>query len=274
MPTIQTFEHFTAFVDHNKNFLEENILLHFFPLSVFGEFTEMNKSPEIYINIVDGNHSMLVFRQFPLCLTYGNGFTPAMIQVLSDYIDFSEMRGFDYAGNVEILQRLFAKHNLQYHPIKQRIIYRCFQPILPAKKVDGQLENANMSALDHLTKMGVAFSNDYGEPMSRTQMYKAIKSSLELGDLYVWKIKGKISGMITVLFPIEETPTIGLFYTEPFFRNKGIGAAMLYEMTRILIEEDEFEAVWLSADAFNPASNAVFNKQGYHRTGEFLKAKK
>ncbi len=91
---------------------------------------------------------------------------------------------------------------------------------------------------------------------------KTIIRMIEAQRLYVHSdAEGNLTGMIACSRRMKDAEALSCVYTTDSYRNKGHAASMVYQLCKLLLENDDYVVLFVDQD--NPISNHVYEKVGF-----------
>lgn len=144
--------------------------------------------------------------------------------------------------------------------------YQCVEPLKP-QSMYGHMEKANINDIDTIAEY---IANDLKEMnniyISKEEQLDNSKVLIESGNLYVWKNGNEaITSMAFIVHRSKEQARINRVYTNPAYRNKGYAAMLMFQLSKLILEERRIPMVY--TDAAYPASNKSYKKIGYTECG-------
>ncbi|MBL4937619.1 GNAT family N-acetyltransferase [Clostridium sp. YIM B02515] len=150
--------------------------------------------------------------------------------------------------------------------ITDMMTYHCVEPIQP-KDIDGFMQQADLSDIDIIAGYRADDLKEMNNiNTSKEEQSNNSKSLIESGNLYVWKNSdGDITSIAFVAHRSQEQARINRVYTAPKYRNKGYAGMLMYELSKMLLNEGRIPVVY--TDNTYPASNKAYKKVGYRECG-------
>jgi predicted GNAT family N-acyltransferase len=144
--------------------------------------------------------------------------------------------------------------------------YQCVEPLKP-EFMDGHMEQANIDDIDTIAEY---IANDLKEMnninTSKEEQLDNSKALIESGNLYVWENSNEaITSLAFIVHRSKAQARINRVYTNPAYRNKGYAAMLMFQLSKLILEEGRIPMVY--TDAAYPASNKAYKKVGYTECG-------
>jgi predicted GNAT family acetyltransferase len=257
---------FNDFLEYNRKFIYSNYFSHFYLIKTIERIVKIEQKVYGAFNIIDKSKTNI------LCiwtegefLIYGANYNVEIINMLYKRIQPDRYAHFYFSGQRSIILDFFSENTLQYSIYKDRLMYSCEKVIELNSKTEGSLELASLIEIDELARMGHEFYNaEYDDKADRDfeYMYNVVKASIINSTLYLWRCNNLICSIAQIVSTNNENVLIGLLYTNKDQRNKGYATALLYNLTRNLLDNG-VEKCGLIADRNRIEPNKVFNKIGY-----------
>ena len=133
--------------------------------------------------------------------------------------------------------------------------------------VDGTFVNAKDVSYD-FTEWAKRFVIDCNLTDDIAHMGDRTKAMQESGNLYCLLVDGEV---VTMAASTRRTPNgqcVGWVYTPDALRGNGYSMACMKHLTKHMLQ-DSNTFCFLYADKENPVSNHIYEKLGYHKTGDF-----
>jgi GNAT superfamily N-acetyltransferase len=150
--------------------------------------------------------------------------------------------------------------------ITDMMTYHCVEPIKP-KVTDGFMHQADLNDIDVIAGYRADDLKEMNNiNTSKEEQLNNSKSLIESGNLYIWKNSdGDITSIAFVAHRSQEQARINRVYTAPKYRNKGYAGMLMYELSKMLLNEGRIPIVY--TDNTYPASNKAYKKVGYRECG-------
>jgi uncharacterized protein len=150
--------------------------------------------------------------------------------------------------------------------VTDMIAYQCVEPVEP-QNIEGHMEQADLNDLDIIAQYR---ANDLQEMnkihSSKEGQLNNSKSLIESGNLYVWrKGDGFITSIAFIAHRSPEHARLNRVYTEPQYRNRGYAAMLMFELSKLILNEGRIPVLY--TDASYPASNKAYKKVGFKECG-------
>lgn len=204
------------------------------------------------------------------CLIYANNENEGIINLLIKELKFENFKRFTFSGTKNIIQNIFEKYDVSYDVIKFRKYYKCDAITNNFNKSDGNLEMANENYLMRLAGFTNKFNEEfYGEFQSKSYGINVVLNGIMKKNLFQWCIEKNPVAILQVNYDDFDFPLIGFVYVDQNLRNKNIGASIVYEVTKGLLENG-FKECMLYTNGNNIYSNKSFINSGYKLVGEYV----
>lgn len=150
--------------------------------------------------------------------------------------------------------------------ITDMMTYHCIEPIEP-KVIDGYMQQADLSNIDVIAGYRADDLKEMNNiNTSKEEQWNNSKSLIESSNLYVWKNSDEdITSIAFVAHRSQEQARINSVYTAPKYRNKGYAGMLMYELSKLLLNEGRIPIVY--TDNTYPASNMAYKKVGFKECG-------
>jgi RimJ/RimL family protein N-acetyltransferase len=274
MGTVTQYSDLRDYIRDSKVLINQNPMLYHFLTESLSQVIEGKVKVHKLFKLENGNNVIMVLLTTEVCLIYDNSFDESLIPRLSEELEFSKFIRYQFAGTKPTIDALFRLNGAEYETQKHRIIYKCTKVIHDFTPASGQMQMADIRRLDELVPLSEGFANEYyGKDYSQGDPTSRIVAGIQADTLYQWVDNGRICSIAQSLHEEHDFPVIGHFYTDQTKRGKGYGASIVHGLTKGLLGIGH-EFVMLSTNALTPASNRVFQKVGYIKTGEYLLAYK
>lgn len=187
----------------------------------------------------------------------------AVIETLVDNLP-PELPGV--LGPVDLGQ-LFAvryadKHGVNYELTMAERIHQCIA-VEPPVQVPGRMIRAEERYKPLLVDWWRAFRLETlpGEPdTAEASVTRDLAATT--GGIWLWEVEGKPVSVAGARGPTPNGIRVGPVYTPPAERRKGYAAALVAQVTQLLLDEGR-TTVFLFTDLANPTSNALYYRLGY-----------
>jgi predicted GNAT family acetyltransferase len=158
--------------------------------------------------------------------------------------------------------------------VKQRLdqrIYENRKVAVPHKLAQGHRRLARKDDVPKLAEWLIAIlaeTESEGDGMSRGVAESAIARQVATGEIHVWDHDGEIVSSAAAVGPTRHAIRVNFVYTPPSLRRQGYATSLVASVTETLLRSGR-QFVFLHTDLANPASNAIYQRIGYERVGEF-----
>ena len=171
----------------------------------------------------------------------------------------------------EYLNKKALDNNVNLSILINMYAYDCKKPIKPVE-CDGYIHKCDISDLSELTNIIYEFHESIGIDKKNKEDYKVdAKKYIEEGYTYLWKDKNNNVVASCKYGPNGDIASINLVYTKEQFRRKQYAANLVYEVTKIALENGYIPMLY--TDAYYKASNACYEKIGYELKGKLCTIK-
>ncbi|MGM0845342.1 MAG: N-acetyltransferase family protein [Bacillota bacterium] len=133
--------------------------------------------------------------------------------------------------------------------------------------------------LEALQKNGEAFATTYQEAIARSNPIEQVKTNLSSNGSVTFGayIDEKLAGNVTILFStiekMKHKAAIAAMYVDPYFRQKGLGKALLAEAEKYA-RKSHIELLQLTVVTSNPSAIKLYEKAGFTSFGVEKRAMK
>lgn len=273
MAELKRFNDFRDYVKFNQEFIDSNPMLYYhLENTIKRVFKGKGKEPQLYkfFNVTDDNCFVAVLLIDNECLIYADDSNDAVVEKLSEGLEFHLFKRYQFFGTKQIIDALFQKHQVEYDEQKHRKIYECKKVTSNFEYSPGMMSMADEQRLLELASFNIAFAKEYyGDTQDLDKAIQLIASGISNDNLYQWNLQNNICAIAQAIHGDYDFPVIGHVYTNPSFRGKGYAASIVHRLTKGLLEAGN-EKCMLSTNAYTPASNRAFEKAGYSLTGEYV----
>ncbi len=177
---------------------------------------------------------------------------PAGLPGVVGPVDLSKRFVHEYAG----------LHGLNYDLVMAERIHECVA-VTPPPAVVGRLVRADESHKQLLIDWWRAFRQETLPSEPDTAEASVTRDlAATAGGIWLWLVDGE---PVSVAGARGRTPNgirVGPVYTPPEHRRKGYAAALVAQVTQLLLDEGR-KTVFLFTDLANPTSNALYYRLGY-----------
>ncbi len=171
----------------------------------------------------------------------------------------------------EYLNKKALEDDISLSILINMFAYDCKSPIKPMK-CDGYIHKCDISDLDELSNIIYEFHESIGIDKKNKEDYKVdAKKYIEEGYTYLWKDKNDNVVASCKYGPNGNLASINLVYTKEQFRRKQYAANLVYEVTKIALDNGYTPMLYTDADY--KASNACYEKIGYELKGKLCTIK-
>ena len=171
----------------------------------------------------------------------------------------------------EYLNKKALENNINLSILINMFAYDCKNPIKPLV-CDGYIHKCDISDLDELANIIYEFHESIGIDKKNKEDYKVdAKKYIEEGYTYLWKDKNDNVVASCKYGPNGDLASINLVYTKEKYRRKQYAANLVYEVTKIALDNGYIPMLYTDADY--KASNACYEKIGYDLKGKLCTIK-
>lgn len=197
----------------------------------------------------------------------GNGAVPAIAE-LAEYIAENDIALRGVQGELELCSE-FAK---QYEKLtNKKMCPRISMDTLCLTKlktvaVNGKLRTVTENdqfAVDWIAAMWLEAVN---EQIDRDAALEKFKTMVAKRSLFVYENENGIPVSIVQAKPYGSYATLSYVYTQPEYRNRGYGKAMIHELFKKLM--GEYKGFVLFVDKTNPSANRLYSAVGFEKVCE------
>ena len=140
--------------------------------------------------------------------------------------------------------------------------YDCPQPVEPGVRADGAIHRCTVEDLDELTDFMLQFHQESAIDRKDREAYRSdALSAIQSGRMFFWRDAQGRSVASCRYAPDGDMASLNLVYTRPEHRRKHYAENLVYQVTRLAIDEGCMPMLYTDADY--PASNACYEKIGY-----------
>lgn len=161
----------------------------------------------------------------------------------------------------------FARAYTRQHGGRARLnvserIYAC-HAVNPPAGVPGRMRRATARDRELLIRWRRAFGIEAvpSEP-DRSEEHVQRDLSADPGGLWLWEVSGEPVAMAGARGPTPNGIRVGPVYTPPEKRNNGYAAALVAQLTQLLLDQGR-GFVFLFTNLANPTANALYQRLGY-----------
>lgn len=199
-------------------------------------------------------------------MIYSKNFTAKQFQLILHRNDFSIFQnGYRFVGTKQLIEKLHSTLDINFYIFKDRLFYVCDKINHYNKNPLLVVSEASISDIDELSKMICDyFEDEYKGTNNKDFEFVKDDVSRQISTgkkLWALKSDEKLKSICSIIPTHVNIPIIGSFFTKREARNLGFGKNLLFEITGKLL--NEYRECWLTADANNIESIAVFEKVGY-----------
>ena len=172
--------------------------------------------------------------------------------------------GFRYNIKHDLAECFIAAAQAQGDALKiatQLYAYDCPAPIAPEDPVQGQLHVCTEADLEEVADLLRRFHDDISmNPMDTSRSLAKATEHIQDRGFFLWKVDGETVSCCSRRRN-GDMATIASVYTLPAFRRRHYAQQLVYQVTRMIV--DQGLTPMLYADADYEASNACYVKIGY-----------
>jgi len=148
-------------------------------------------------------------------------------------------------------------------------IYECREVIPPPTRPDGASRNATVNDREALIDWHIDLNATLGATEEREDAAKAIDRVIADQAMHVWEnAAGEVVSCAAAVGPTVRGIRVNNVYTPRERRGRGYASALVAGLTQRLLDAGRF--AFLHTDLANPTSNALYQRIGYVRVGDFL----
>ena len=156
--------------------------------------------------------------------------------------------------------------------MEQRL-YR-LEEVKSISKAPGRFSPATEKHLDIVQDWIVQFADEsLEEEISGEEARKKAIKQIEENKIYLWLVEDEPVSMAASLRSTPNVVAVGYVYTPPGRRRQGYATSAVAELSRHLLEEENFSFCCLFTDLANPTSNSIYRKIGYRPVVDFIQYK-
>lgn len=204
------------------------------------------------------------------CIAYSLNYNVALFDFFANEISFEKFKRFTFSGSKNITDHIFKKFDISFEEIKYRCYYNLESIDNEFDFAEGNLEMADINEIQLLAKYIDSFNNEFYEDNRVDKEGTTVAlNGIQNNDLYQWCINGKPVAVAQVNYSDFDFPLIGFVYVDNSMRGKNIGASMVYELSKGLLNTGSTMCS-LMTDGRNPYSNRSFVKAGYKLYGDYV----
>ena len=225
-----------------------------------------------FLNVLDADKIQVSGLKNPSkLLLVGENYTREHLQKIADYYptDSNPLKGLVAAR--PLAETFLEAYGYAHYP--KKIYPRWLQSVEilnPAPKVAGELRLAVTDDLDLLEVWTNHFLEETNLPkQSPNDTAKTVYDFIQTGKLFKWMQAGEPVCMGALVRTTANIGWIGLVYTPPEHRNKGLAGAFTHALSQKILKKG-LKSSALFSDISNPASNAAYKKIGYKIRAEFV----
>lgn len=247
-------------------FVEDEVQFNLFQL------IRESKSPYLYTN---ENKSVIIGQstsKHPAWIWTGNDITNDEINELKkDFIElYNDVDKLVFVAKPDIAAILAEYYStvtkLKYHIHLQMESYKCPTIIEPESK-QGVIRKAAINDINIIAEFFSGFIYDcFGKETTVEEQLEIAKAYIESENIYVLCNNNEVISMANIAHRSNRHARINEVYTKSDMRGKGFGAKIVYELCKIIFEENRVPVLY--ADLSNPASNKAYKNVGFIECGK------
>ncbi|MBL7789443.1 MAG: hypothetical protein JNL75_06365 [Chitinophagales bacterium] len=206
---------------------------------------------------------MTAFKNRPNVILYGENYTIAHLQNLSEYFKMQQIRLNGCIGDKNLAKQFSKIYNPEFKVDKTLIGHK----LAKLKPID--LSEGCMETCDELDiELATIWLEKFGKEcqMPHRPIGEAIKkmamSLIENGRLFKWVVNNTPVSICTELVSNDYFSKISLVYTPVEQRNRGYALSCVWTLTKMIQDRGQ-KTICLFTDKSNPTSNKIYKQIGY-----------
>jgi predicted GNAT family acetyltransferase len=210
--------------------------------------------------------------KYPVWIWTSNQITNDDIEELkNDFVDiYKNMDMLTFVAKPNIAEVLAEHYSIcterKYSVHLQMESFFCLSVIKP-KLVQGYFRKATIDDINTISEFLSGFIYDcFGKITTPKQQVQNAMIYIENKNLYVWCNDNEIISMANIAHRSERNVRINEVYTRKDMRGKGFGARIVYELCKVIINEQKVPVLY--TDLANPASNKAYKNIGFIESGK------
>lgn len=266
--TIKRFNTFPEFVEHNRNYIDRNVVLNIYLINSIHSVINDPNSLIAFFNITKGDKTIIILFLKDVCLIYGNLEDDDSILILEQELQFHKFNRYTFAGSRNIISKLLKKTNSKYSVVKHLSIYKCSQTKSINDYNKDYIQLIEIKEVDELFEFLKQFHSEFYEGYSTEILpeKKDLNDSIAKGNYYKYIEDGQTIAIGNIKND-KGFPELSLVYTIKEKRNKNIGTKLSHYLTSICLEKSNFVMLYTKGD--NLSAKKVFENVGYFNNGEY-----
>jgi predicted GNAT family acetyltransferase len=269
MPKTIRFKHFEDFINHNREFVNENPITNVFLIRNLGV---AYSNPQIVIdffNIEEQNERIIVLFLQQTCLIYGNLTSKLSIELLSKELNFEKFKNYNFAGNRRIVHQLLDYNKSEYDETKYLSIYKCTSINEISTDYSIGITRAKIENILEVKKIHQEFNNEFYAGYDNVPEIsdEDLGNDLRSGNFFI--IKNETEIMSIACYRQEfEFPELNFVFTKDYCRGNGYAKYLTHYITSFLLQnQNEFVMLYTKGD--NLGARKCFEDVGYKLIDEY-----
>ncbi|MDY3521953.1 GNAT family N-acetyltransferase [Riemerella anatipestifer] len=261
------FKNFKDFVNHNREFINDNPISNVF---LIRNLEVALYTPEIIIdffNIEEKNQRIIVLFLQQTCLIYGNLTSDLSIEQLSKELNFEKFRNYNFAGNRIIIHRLLEINEASYEETKHLSIYKCTN-VNEISINDIKITNATIENLEDVKKIHQEFINEFyaGYDNKPEISVDDLRNDLKSNRFFIIQNENEIMSIASYSKNFD-FPELNFIFTKEKYRRNSYAKFLTFYITKYLLKKNEF--VMLYTKGNNLSAKKCFETVGYRIVYEY-----
>jgi len=267
MSTIYRNKYFDEFVEYNRDYINQNIVMNIFLIKAIDQ---VYLNPDLlfdFFNINKNRQMIIVLLIRDFCLIYGDLDDDEAIELLAKELNFEKFNRYSFAGTRNIVHKLLDYTKSEYSEVKHLSIYKCNN----VNSIDydiTKIELFKLNDLQYLYLLMKDFHIEFYEGYSEDILpnIEDLKQSINEGTYFKYVEDNVIKAFGNLKYDYG-FPELSLVFTKKEYRGNNIGTYLSHFLTTKGLLDYEF--IMLYTKGSNKSAKRVFEKIGYFNDGEY-----
>lgn len=269
MPKSIRFKNFEDFINHNREFVNENPITNVFLIRNLGVAYSNRQIIIDFFNIEEQKERIIVLFLQQTCLIYGNLTSKSSIELLSKELNFEKFKNYNFAGNRGIVHQLLDYNRSEYDETKYLSSYKCTSINEIATDDSIGITIAKIENFLEVKKIHQEFNNEFYAGYDNVPEIsdEDLENDLRSGNFFI--IKNETEIMSIACYRKEfEFPELNFVFTKNDYRGNGYAKALTHFITSFLLQnQNEFVMLYTKGD--NLGARKCFEDVGYNLIDEY-----